>query len=296
MPLHSLEELQAFVSVVDAGSLTAAAQRLRLPATTVGRRLATLEERLNRKLIHRSTRSSSVSEAGEVLLPSARAILEEAARAETALEEDVTGLSGTVSISVPTLLCSELLIALKPLVRENPALKTRVLVADRPVNPIVDQVDVAIWGGALTDSALVQRKLMTVEFVLAASAEYVETYGSPETIADFEQRGTAQFASTDRPYVLIDKRGDKHMARPPCVFQATDGRAVIDAIASGLGIGVVSTRALKRDPRLVRVMTAYRLEPLNLSAVFPASMRRTARVTTLVEQLRRSMRAVVDEG
>ena len=71
---------------------------------------------------------------------------------------------------------------------------------------------------------------------------------------------------------------------------------MIDAIASGLGIGVGSTRALNRDPRLVRVMTSYRLEPLNLSAVFPASMRRTARVTTLVEQLRRSMRAVVDEG
>lgn len=291
MKLESLEELRVFSQIVESGSLTAAARALGMAPNTVSRRLASLEERLDTQLLYRTTRSMSLSEPGRALLGRARRILEQVEAAETALQTESERLTGLVRISVPSVLSADLLASLQPLLRDNPGLRLDVQVHDRLVNPVTEGLDVVVMGGRLSDSSLVARKLLDVAPVLVASATYLSEHGAPRTPQDLHHHKSVRFTS-DQPqtsWVLRDAQGTEHVVPITSQVEANDGRALLDAVRAGIGIGLTSPRVLRHEPTLQRVLPGYHLTPFPVYAIYPATRQRSARLLAVVDALQRAL-------
>jgi len=291
MQLESLEELRVFTQIVESGSLSGAAKVLGLPANTVSRRLSALEERLDTRLVHRTTRSMSLSESGRAFLAGAQRILQEVEAAEGQLRVEREGLHGTIKLGVPSVLTKELLGALPPLMRENPGLRVQLRVHDKPVNPVTEGLDVLIMGGSFPDSNLIVRSLGRVRMVLAASPAYLDRCGRPTRPTDLEGHTTLHFAS-DPPqtsWVLTAADGTQHVVPVEGHFEANDGRAMMDAAEAGLGICATSERYLRRTQTLERVLPEHSAFSFPINAVYPASGQRSARLQAVVEALRVQM-------
>ncbi|MCP4502917.1 MAG: LysR family transcriptional regulator [Deltaproteobacteria bacterium] len=289
MKLQDLDELRVFRQIVESGSLSAAAKALKLPPTTVSRRLAMLEDRLGTKLMYRSTRSMSLSEPGQRLLKSARVILQEVADVEVALEQEEKELSGIVRIGVLSLLSEDLLDVLAPLLRAHPNLQIEVQVADRSINPISSGVDVAIYGGALTDSSLIAKKLLDIDIMLAASKTYLEAAGPPKTVDALHSHQFLNFGKTKTTLHLTDSEGGLSVAHLEARMVSNDARTLRDALLAGLGIGATSSRVLNRHETLQRVLPEFSLASVPLYAVYPAAMQRSERLQTIVTYLKEAL-------
>jgi len=288
MRLESVEELRVFATVVEAGSMAGAARSLGLPPNTVSRRIAALEGRLGVRLLNRTTRSVSLSEHGRTFIAPAHRILEAVEAAEAALRREREGLSGRVRIGMPSVLVTDVLAALRPLLAEHPDLRIEATVHDRPVNPVTAGLDVVIVGGALPDSTLIAQKLEDVTLVLAASETYLAEVGAPRVLEDLASHRTVHFR-TQPPassWTLTDREGRQHVVPVKVCFEADDGRALTDAIRAGLGIGATSARVVRGHPELRRVLPDYVGHTFPLFAVYPASGQRSARLRAVVEALK----------
>ena len=287
-----MEELRVFVQIVESGSMAAAARALALPTSTVSRRLAQLEERLGTRVLYRTTRSLSLAEHGRVLLARAHRILAEAEALDEVLEHAGDEVAGLVRIGVPSVLTRELLDRLAPLLAQHRGLRLALSVHDRPVNPVSEGLDLVVSGGGLDDSSLVSRRIGEVRLVLAASPGYLERRGRPRRPSELAEHDTLHF-STDPPatsWTLIDRQGNAHDVPITVRIEASNGRALTDAVYAGVGIGTVSERLLRSDPRLVRVLTSYAFRPFPLHAVYPTAGRRSAKLRAVVEALEAALR------
>ncbi len=287
MKLESLDELRVFVQIVESGSMAQAARALGQPTSTVSRRLQLLEERLGTRLLYRTTRSLSLAEHGRVVLARARRILAEAEELESSLEQADEGVSGLVRIGVPSVLSRELLTHLTPLLGEHAGLRLAISVHDRLVNPVTEGLDLVVMGGGLDDSSLVSRRIGQVRLVLAASVPYLERRGRPRRPSDLARHDTLHFLS-DPPattWTLYDRGGTPHDVPIVVRVEASNGRALVDAIEAGIGIGTVSRRYLRTASHLVRVLPSYTFRPFPLHAVYPTAGRRSARLRVVVRAL-----------
>ncbi|MBX2803238.1 MAG: LysR family transcriptional regulator [Myxococcales bacterium] len=294
MKLESLEELRVFAQIVESGSLVAAARALGLPPNTVSRRLASLEARLELPLLHRTTRSQSLSEAGRTLLGRARRILDEAELAEGALRCDAEGLVGLVRVGLGSPLTRpDMLSCLAALLEAHPRLQIQVRVTDLPVNPIAAGLDVVVVGGLPNEQNLIARKLVEVRPVLAASEGYLARRGVPQRLEDLEHHDVLRFLM-DPPltsWVLYDDEGEQHVVPIEGRFETDDGRALMDGLIAGLGIGIASPRLVRATPALRRVLPRYTMTGVPLYAIYPASGQRSARLQAVVEALQRAVTA-----
>lgn len=285
--LDSIDELRVFAQVVESGSIVAASRALGLHPSTASRRLAALEARVGRPLLHRSTRSQSLSETGRALLQQVHRLLEEAETAELLLDADATALTGMVKVGVPSVLSEDVLACVAPLLRRHPGLRVQVHVHDAPLNPLRAGLDVVLRGGALADSGLVARKLLDFEVVLAASRDYLATHGTPQTPADLSAHAVVRTPSgaASPTWTLLDPAGDSVLVPVAGQVHVDGGRARLDAIRLGLGIGGTSPRLIRRHPDLCRVLPGYRLGKFPIFAVFPSSGRRSAKLMAVVHAL-----------
>lgn len=295
MRLGNLEELRVFVQIAESGSLTAAARALDMTPNAVSRRLAALELRTGSDLLHRTTRTNSLSEAGRVVLRRAARILAEVDAAERELTGETTQFAGTVRLSLPSIAASrEALRPLRDLMWEHSQLRVQVSVSDRPVNPVAEGLDLAIQGGALADSGLIARKLIELRPRLAASARYAEERGLPKRLADLRQHETLRFMG-DRPqdhWVLVGPGGREHVVDVSGRFESDDSRTLGECLYAGLGIGPVCDAELERgveEGDLVRVLPRYCFAPLPVYAVYASTRRRSAKVAAVVECVRRGL-------
>lgn len=287
MRLERLDELTVFCQVVESGSLTRAGQVLGMPVNTVSRRIAALEQRVGRPLLYRTTRSVSLSEAGRTLLVHARRILAEAHSAEAALASETEGLTGLVRVSVPSVLTGDFFAVMEPLLVANPGLHLQVEVHDTWVNPVEAGLDVVVMGGGMADSTLVARKLLDIRFVCVASHAYRESAPPLQTPDSLAHHRTVHFRQ-DPPqstWTLVDETGIEHVVPVQARLEVSDGRAVLDAVRAGLGVALLSTRAL-RHPDIVQVLPDHHAGTTPIYAMYPSSGERSARLRAVVERMR----------
>lgn len=183
MPTESTEGFELFVSIVEAGSISAAARGRGVPRETLSRHLGRLEERLGVRLLHRDTRRLVPTRAGAELYRRARPLVAAAAEAAEAVRtlDDVP--RGLLRVSVPpggglvAQLCVEF-------AARWPAVQLEVLASARFVDLVAEQIDVAIRAGPLRDPRLVARQLWATDLVAVASPDYLDRHGAPATLAD----------------------------------------------------------------------------------------------------------------
>jgi DNA-binding transcriptional LysR family regulator len=227
------EEWRVFVAVASLKSFTNAARQLGKSPQAVTRAVAALERRLDTRLLHRTTRSVSLSNDGERLLERSRRALAELDALEAPGE---TGeLRGTLSVTAPVQFGQ---LHVLPLVRaflaENAHVSVRLALLDRVVALAEEGIDVAVRIGALPDSALLARQVGRVRTVIVGSPQYLEHAGTPRQIDSLAKHATIAFTTTT-PICDRWRFGSRSIAVTPRLVVNT-AQAAIDAALAGMGL------------------------------------------------------------
>lgn len=271
----NLNDLQIFVQVVDHGGFTAASRALGLPKQTLSKRIVELESRAGVRLIHRTSRSFTVTELGRELYRHAAAMVVEADAAENVIMGRLAEPSGTVRItaSVPTV--QTRLAALLPRVATAyPKIRVVLHASDRFVDVVQEGYDIALRThfAPLADSDLVQRRVSTEYFWLVASRSYLgdRNPGDPENLAGLDAIYSAQ---AETGWTLSDARNGQRTVTLAARYVANESTAILAAAMSGLGIASLPSSLCEehvRSGRLVRVAPDYTAGEVATTMIMPS--------------------------
>lgn len=289
-----LDGIATFVAIVDAGSISAAARRLRLSKSIASERLAELERALGAPLLHRTTRKLSLTEDGAAFYTRATRIVREVDEAAADMAERRGTLTGPLRISAPvTFGRMHLAPALFPFLGQHPGIALTLDLDDRRVDVSAGGYDAVVRHGDIADSRLVAWKLASSQRVLLASPAYLAAHGTPRSPAELDRhrgifylnRGVAdwQFATPDG---LVTVRGKT-------ALQVNNGDVMRDAAIAGLGIALlprfIAASAISAG-RLVPVDIGVAAAPEFLYVAHPEGRRPSAKLRALAEHLQRSFR------
>jgi DNA-binding transcriptional LysR family regulator len=291
------QEMTVFVRVADSGSLSRAARELKLSQPSVTRIIGALEARLGTKLLLRTTRSISLTEAGALYLERARRLLAEVEEAEQATR-GVDSLHGVLRLAMPLMYGTRAIIpALAPFLARHPALKVELAMSDARQNLITDGVDLAIRinVGPLTDSTFGARRLAQVERLVIASPAYLAVHGVPASPADLAHHDCiVQYGSfgSESWRFTRNKTVTSVNVQPRLWINSAPG--VLAATVAGLGISL-GTRVMAgeelRTGQLIQLLEPYQLEPADVFAVLPAGPKPSAKVRAILDHLVASLGA-----
>src|SRR4029077_18735487 len=197
-PIQDLNNLYFFAKVVDSGSYTAAAKALGLQTSKLSRRIAALETELGVRLINRTTRRLSLTEAGKTFHRHCLALLDEAQAAKDAMSQMLASPQGLVRISCPTgLLQRGVADSLAHFLARHPSVRIALDATNRRVDVVDEGLDIAlrVRRPPLEDSDLAMRVLRSDEMILVASPELTAAHGEPRTLDDVASMPTLSMAS-----------------------------------------------------------------------------------------------------
>lgn len=284
------EGMRTFAAVVDAGSFTAAADRLGISKKLASKYVAELEDRLGLKLLHRTTRSLSLSAAGHRYYPRCVSLIEELDGLEAEIRNEERGLTGTVRISAPVTF-GELFVvpALARFRRDHPELDIDLRLNDRYVDLAGEGFDLAIRIGELDDSSLVARKLGQTELWAVAAPSYLSATGTPRRphnlrdhvcLRDSNLRGGHAW-----PFTI---EGQLKRVTVQGGFAVNSATAVRELALSGGGVALLPAYVVADDVaagRLSRILEDYPSITLGIHAVFLDPKRLPARARAALDAL-----------
>ncbi|MBB4008823.1 LysR family transcriptional regulator [Allorhizobium taibaishanense] len=283
-----LGDLEIFCRVIALGSMTLAGRELGLSPAVVSKRIKRLEEKLGTRLIQRTTRQLSLTEAGQGFYDRVLSVLSGLEEAEAFAAGRSSAVSGILKVSAPTSF-GRMHVAphLKPFLEEHPHLALQLVLSDELSDIVGGGFDLAIRIAAPADSSLVARKLAPVRRVLCASADYVERQGAPDTLDDLKQHQCLP-AHNNESWRLVGPQGPVNY-RPDGRLITNSSEVIREAVLSGLGIALRSTwdiGAELRSGRLVRVLPNYEgARNISLSAVYPSRQFLPAKVRLFIDYL-----------
>jgi DNA-binding transcriptional LysR family regulator len=257
--MNNLGDLEIFARVVSAGSMSAAGRELGLSPAVVSKRLRRLEDRLGTRLMQRTTRQISLTEAGQGFYERVVAILAGIEEAEAFVSRRSALAHGVLKVSAPTSF-GRMHIAphINAFMQANPDLGVNLMLRDEFVDIVGDGYDLAIRIAELSDSSLVARKLAPVRRILVASPDYLKRQGTPQGIEDLDRHICLAPHNNDA-WKLEGPQGQM-VHRPAGPLQTNSSEVVREAVIGGVGIALRSTwdiGAELADGRLVQVLPAY---------------------------------------
>jgi DNA-binding transcriptional LysR family regulator len=270
--MDRLEAMSILLAVVDAGSLSAAARRLGTPLPTVSRKLAELEAHLHTRLLHRTTRSLSLTEAGAAYVEACRRILDEVGEAERIAAGEYATPMGDLTVTAPVVFGR---LHIVPVVAEflaqYPKIGIKLLLTDRVVHLMEEQIDVALRIGELPDSTLMASTVGMVRMVVCGSPAYLAKHGVPSRPQDLAAHDCIGFDVLESRRAWVFGSGKSAMSVPVVSRLAVNtAEAAIDAAALGVGlVRVLSYQVAEAvtNGTLSVVLQDYESAPLPVSLV-----------------------------
>lgn len=288
--MSQLEDMQNFVRVVDAGSISRAAEQLGLAKSGVSRRLAELEKRLGVRLMNRTTRRSSLTEAGQAYYQGAVQLISDVAELTALVSDTESALEGTLRLAAPLSfgLC-HLAPAIDEFVRAHPGLDFNIDFSDRHIDLVEQGVDLAIRIAELDDSSLQARRICPIRLLLCASPAYLEQHGVPQSPADLSSHQLLQYDVGGSPVLrLLDQRGKEKRINIRPRMVANNGDFLRDMAIAGHGITLtpsfIAWQAIATG-ELVPVLQAHWPSPLSAYAVYPQSRYLSQRARAFIDFL-----------
>ena len=273
--MDNLADVAVFVRVVERGSFTLAADELELSRAAVSKYVSRLEDRLGARLLHRTTRRLSLTEAGAALFEASRGALESIEEAEETVAQLQSEPRGRLRVSAPMSFgILHLGPAMAEFARLHPRVTLDVRLDDRFVNLVEEGVDVAVRIGTLTDSSLIARKVATTRSVACAAPAYLAEHGEPEAPEDLAAHECLLYSylSTANVWRFTAPDGRDIPVAVNGRIRINNGIVLAEAAAAGQGIVLAPSfyvAPMLRDGRLVRVLAGYRLPELGIHAVYP---------------------------
>jgi DNA-binding transcriptional LysR family regulator len=238
--MDRLEAMSLLIAVAEAGSLTAAGRKLGVPLPTVSRKISDLEAHLMTRLLTRSTRRLSLTEAGAAYVAAAKRILDEVNEAERAASGEHAAPRGEIVITAPLAFGRlHVLPVIAEFLARWPEIDVRLVLADRNLHLIDDHVDIAVRIGALADSTLVSTRVGAVRRVVCGSPAYFAAHGAPQRPEDLAALSAVTFdqLSSSEHWSFRDpksKRETRVVMRSR--LSVNTAEAAIDGAAAGLGV------------------------------------------------------------
>lgn len=282
--------MQTFVRVVEAGSFVRAAGQLNQSTTVASRLIAELETHLGTRLLNRTTRSLSLTDAGQAYYERCLALLADLEEAEALVGRQSHTPSGMLRLTAPIAFGAERLAGLLAGFREKyPQVTVDVSLSDRAVDLVEEGFDLALRISQELDPSLVARRLTTVRIICCAAPVYVQRAGMPAKPQDLQQHDCLIYTNTARPdewtfdgptgRISVKVRGGWH---------ANSGDLLRIAALAGEGIVCQPTFLIGDDlrtGRLVPLLPDYHLPDLTMYAVYPSRRHLSAKVRALVDYM-----------
>lgn len=280
-----------FVHVVEKRGFTPAADALNMPKSRLSRHVAKLEERLDVKLIQRTSRQFKVTESGQIFYQHARALLSEMEAAEAAIQSRKTALSGRVSLSCSVGVAQFAIKELVPrFLLQHPKVELVQQVTNESVDLVASGIDLAIRGHTepLPDSSIVQRHLATVSWHLFASPRYLADTGTPDSPHDLLKRQSLKvgWQPTMGQWTLQNSKGIKKSVPFSPQLCSDDMSTLKHAAVEGLGIVSLPAYACREEldnGDLVRVLPDWVSGKAQLSLLLPSRRGQSSAVRVLSE-------------
>jgi len=293
MAINQLLAMRVFVRVVETGSFNLTASQLSLPRSTVSKLVSDLEKHLGIRLLHRTTRTLSVTAEGRTYYAQAVNLIDALDQADSLVRGTRLKPSGHLRIDVPAIFAERLLIPRLPdFHQQYPDLTVAIGVSDRPINLVSEGVDCVIRLGELSDTSLIARKLMELEYVACASPAYLSRKGIPGSPGEL-QRGEHQmvgyfYAGSGKTEPLLFMRGDEHYEITQSAFSANGAGGIIALMLAGLGIGQPLRpfiQPLLDSGQLVTVLETWQRPAVPVHVVYPQNRHQSARLKVFVDWL-----------
>lgn len=286
----TLDELQAFVAVVDTGSITAASESLGLTISATSRTLGRLEEKLQTTLLRRTTRRLELTEEGAAFLQHARAILASVDEAEEQMAARRLRPAGRLRVDAATPFMLHVLVPLLEGFRARyPDVELELNSNEGIIDLIEKRTDVAFRIGALKDSTLHARPVGTSRVRVLASPAYLKRHGTPSGPRQFAQHALLGFTQPEslNDWPLRDGDGNTFRIRP--TIASSSGETLRQMALAGLGIACLSdfmTREDRRSGKLVQLCPRQTLDVRqSVNAVYYRNTALAARITCFVEHV-----------
>ena len=292
-------DLALFVEIADIGSITTAATQLEISPSAASAALKRLEKHLNIELFIRSTRKLRITPEGERFLVHCRKILSILEDGKVSIINSQDEIAGHIRLSVSSDLGRNLILPwLDDVMDENPKLNFQLSLDDSISDFYMDNIDVALrYGEQLEDSSMVAFHLITTEYVVCASPEYVKYYGTPQKPADLLNHNCLLYRLRNQTYDLWEFTNKQSLEGTNPIQKVkvrsnrvcNDGDVVKRWSTSGKGIALKSRLNISNDLKtknLIELMTDYQAKPISLWLICPSKKQVTPAVLFLRDLLR----------
>jgi DNA-binding transcriptional LysR family regulator len=296
--MDRIDSVAVFAEVAERGSFSGAAKHLNRSAAAVTRAVAELETRLGVRLLNRTTRAVSVTEAGQRFLVGARRVLADLAEIEQGAVGQGQAPRGELRITAPIVFGRRHVLPLvTDFLGQYPEVSVRLALLDRPVDLVEDGLDVAIRIGALADTSAIAVRVGEMRRIAVAAPGYLKRRGRPRSPADLARHDVIAFAGIDRVERWRFAGGVEARIKPRLVVNTAE--AAIDAAVAGFGITrVLSYQAADAlsDRRLVRLLREQEAGATPVHVVYPEGRhpppKLRAFLDTIVPRLRQRCSAI----
>jgi len=288
--MGQLEDMYIFLRIVETGSITKAAEQMNIAKSAVSKRLSLLEHKLGIKLINRTTRTSSITEAGQRYYQRSKLIVDEVEELNSQTSSSKRSLAGTLNIAVPLSFgLSHLAPALDLFLLQHTDLKLNINFSDHKIDIIEQGVDLAFRIGQLDSSSLQARKIAPIKHVLCASPEYLALHGEPKTPNDLKQHKILKYGSSNQSgWKFLSQDGQEQLIHLEAHFIANNGDFLKSLAESSHGITYLPTFIVWQslaNQTLVPVLTEYQQQTMHAYAVYPPNRHLPFKVRSLIDFL-----------
>jgi len=272
--MDRLEGMSIVLAVAEAGSLSAAARRQKMPLATVSRKVSELEAHLRTKLFNRSSRVLVPTDAGRSYIAAAKRILADVAEAERAASGEYSTPRGELTVSAPFAFGRlHLVPVLAEFVAMFPEVDIHLELLDRPVNLLEEHVDVALRIGTLADSSLIAIRIGEIRRVLCASAAYLKSRGTPRSPDHLSNHDCISFVPFQSPTTWTFKRDQtEYVVAVRSRLVLNNLESTCEAARAGMGIASVFSYQLAgsvKSGELALLLQDFEPPPLPISFVYP---------------------------
>ena len=308
--MDRLSAMRLFVRISQLGSFTQAAASLRISSATATERVRRLESELKTKLLNRSTRKVTLTEAGERYFKTCQSVLDELEEVEQAIGEANQLRRGNVTMSVNVgVFRAMLLPRIASFAGDHPELRLQIMISDQRADFVRDNVDFAVRIGGLEDQDLIVRSLGTPTRVTVASPKYIRRFGMPRSPEEIRQHRTVEFllpqAGKTLPWEFgaLGKKSELDFAGP---IALNDAEARVQLAESGFGVAqtvcFLAAEGIARG-RLVRLLRDWETPAPAISILYSRNRYLPVRVrlvmdfmASLIAERLKTVRAMIEQG
>lgn len=287
--MDRLTAVRVFVEVVDRGSLTQTAERLDMSAAMVSRYLVAIEDWFGARLLHRTTRKISLTDAGMAALPSCRQLLDLAQEAQHMAAERMREPAGVLRVTTASSFAdAQLTAALVDFQAQYEQVEIVLSVGDKAADLVSERVDLAVRITNKLDPAMIARPLASCRSVLCASPSYLARHEAPQTAADLHQHRCIGHAFGIGKQYNLSRHGKVVQAPVNWRFQTNETAVLRRAVLSGAGIGMLPTYYVGEDlraGRLVQLLPDHEPEVFGIYAIYLSRQHQPLALRLLVDFL-----------